>query len=218
MLREVAVFSTGADGQLRTVLTAASARPEPGTNFWLIKGGRLWVDGSSPPALAVDVSTIKSEARADLGLNQLWVSNLDINPVYLSQAMLRSLAGSANVTFDPGFYWMLIQVRYADWILPGAMILLASSMSLFFLRHGSSFGRVMVLALTGYVVHVALRAVSLLGGHGYVPPVMVAWFVPCVLLTTALVTLVLAHALGTGEKLPGAVWRLFGQAPRRSHL
>jgi lipopolysaccharide export system permease protein len=218
VLRDLTVFSTGDDGQLRKVLTAVSASPEPGTNSWLIKDGRLWIaDGDASRGFEVGVSPQTGEARADLGMNPLWVSHLDISPIYLSQAVLRSLAESASGVFDPAIYRMLIQVRYADWLLPGGMILLASSMSLFFLRRGSSFQRVIALALIGYVVHVALRAINLLGSYGYIAPRIVAWSIPCVLIVMAVAALALTHALGTGEPMSRRFRRLFGGVPRRSH-
>ena len=218
VLRDLTVFATGDDGQLRKVLTAASASPEPGTSFWLIKDGRLWVaDGTGSRGFTVEVSPQTGEARADLGMDPLWVSHLDISPAYLPQVVLHSLAGSPGGVFDARIYRMMIQVRYADWFLPGSMILLASTLSLFFLRHGSSFQRVIMLALIGYVVHVALRAINLLGGYGYVSPGIVAWSIPCVLIAVATTVLTLTYALGTGEGISGLLRKLFGGLPGRSY-
>jgi lipopolysaccharide export LptBFGC system permease protein LptF len=218
VLRDLTVFATGDDGQLRKVLTAASASPEPGTSFWLIKDGRLWVaDGTGSRGFTVEVSPQTGEARADLGMDPLWVSYLDISPAYLPQVVLHSLAGSPGGVFDARIYRMMIQVRYADWFLPGSMILLASALSLFFLRHGSSFQRVIMLALIGYVVHVALRAINLLGGYGYVSPGIVAWSIPCVLIAVATTVLTLTYALGTGEGISGLLRKLFGGLPGRSY-
>ncbi len=218
VLRDLTVFATGDDGQLRKVLTAASASPEPGTSFWLIKDGRLWVaDGTGSRGFTVEVSPQTGEARADLGMDPLWVSYLDISPAYLPQVVLHSLAGSPGGVFDARIYRMMIQVRYADWFLPGSMILLASTLSLFFLRHGSSFQRVIMLALIGYVVHVALRAINLLGGYGYVSPGIVAWSIPCVLIAVATTVLTLTYALGTGEGISGLLRKLFGGLPGRSY-
>ena len=218
VLRDLTVFETGDDGQLRKVLTAASASPEPGTSFWLIKDGRLWVaDGTGSRGFTVDVSPQTGEARADLGMDPLWVSHLDISPAYLPQVVLHSLAGSPGGVFDARIYRMMIQVRYADWFLPGSLILLACALSLFFLRHGSSFQRVIMLALIGYIVHVALRAINLLGGYGYVSPGIVAWSIPCALIAVATTVLTLTYALGTGEGISGLLRKLFGGLPGRSY-
>lgn len=216
MLRDLTVFATGDDGQLRKVLTAASASPEPGTSFWLIKDGRLWVaDGSGSPGFTVEISPQTGQARADLGMDPVWVSHLEISPAYLPQAVLHSLADSPGGVFDARIYRMMIQVRYADWFLPGSMILLVTALSLFFLRHGSSFQRVIMLALIGYVVHVALRAMNLLGGHGYISPWIVAWSIPCVLVVITGAVLTLTHSLGTGEGMLRLLRRLFGRLSGR---
>ena len=218
VLRDLTVFATGDDGQLRKVLTAASASPEPGTGFWLIKDGRLWVaDGTGSRGFTVEVSPQTGQARADLGMDPVWVSHLEISPAYLPQAVLHSLADSPGGVFDPRIYRMMIQVRYADWFLPGSMILLVTALSLFFLRHGSSFQRVIMVALIGYVVHVALRAINLLGGYGYVSPGIVAWSIPCVLIAVATTVLTLTYALGTGEGISGLLRKLFGGLPGRSY-
>jgi hypothetical protein len=60
-----------------------------------------------------------------------------------------------------------------------------------------------MVALIGYVVHVALRAINLLGGHGYISPWIVAWSIPCVLIVVAGAVLTLTHALAPERECCG---------------
>lgn len=209
VLHDVTVFSMGSDGQLNKVVNAESATPEGGTTFWRLQGGSAWLKEETFKAPVSGEASSPGGAQADLGIDPLWVSNLGINPMYLPQATLTSLANSQSGVFDASEYRMWVQLRYSDFLLPGGMILLATSMSLLFLRFGSSIQRVAAIALAGYSVHVALRAVNLLGGYGYIPPGIVGWSIPCILLVIALTILAVTQALGTRNGIFGGGLRRF---------
>lgn len=199
VLRDVTIYALGDDGQLTGVVRAESANPEAGTDSWLLHGASRWAkDGTSGPAVA-DASLPNGEVRADLALDPLWLTNLGINAMFLPQKTLLALANSGSDNPRASEYRMWVQLRYADWLLPGGLILLASCMSLLFLSNGSSFQRVVVIALAGYAVHVLLRALYLLGGHGYIPPLVVGWLVPSALIVISLGVLTAAQVIGTGR-------------------
>ena len=207
VLRDVTIYALGRDGQLTGAIRAESARPETGTESWLLHEAREWdKDGATGFAVA-GAPLPNREVRAGLALDPVWIANLGINAMFLPQKTLLALANSRSEISDASEYRMWVHLRYADWLLPGGMILLASCLSLFFLAKGSSFQRVVAIALAGYAVHVLLRALYLLGAHGYIPPLVVGWFVPCLLIAVSLGVLALAQAKGEG-RIAGFRWIL----------
>jgi lipopolysaccharide export system permease protein len=212
VLHDITLFSMGSDGQLNKVLNAESATPEEGTNLWLLRGGSIWLKQGTLNGPTEGEASNSAEARVDLGIDPVWISNLGINPMYLPQKTLKSIANSHNGVLDKSEYRLWVQLRYTDFLLPGGMILLASSMSLLFFRFGSSFQRIVTIALIGYSVHVLLRALNLLCGYGYIPPEIASWSVPCILFLVAMTALATTQALGAGQGLFGELRRLLQEA------
>jgi lipopolysaccharide export LptBFGC system permease protein LptF len=121
----------------------------------------------------------------------LWVSNMGISAMFLSQHVLESLAGS-NGVFNKNSYRTWIQVRYSLILSPTAMSVLASSMSLLLIATVVSPQALMGIILAGYAGHISSRAFSLLGSYGYVPPVIAGWLTPLLQLSAAILLLTAA--------------------------
>lgn len=209
VLRDIMIYSVEREGQLAGVVSAEFASPEAGTQFWLLRKSRQWTKTDVQDQPLAGMLRANGEVRADLAIDPLWIANLGINAMFLPQTTLKALASSKSDSAYTSEYQMWIQLRYSDLLFPGGMILLASCLALLILSHGSSFQRVMAIVLVGYAVHVAIRALSLLGGHGYISPIVVGWLIPCTLIILSLGALAAAQANGTGQALSGGFRRLW---------
>jgi hypothetical protein len=143
-------------------------------------------------------------------MDPVWVSHLEISPAYLPQAVLHSLADSPGGVFDPRIYRMMIQVRYADWFLPGSMILLVTALSLFFAPW-----KLLPARDNGGVDRV--RCACRLAGHQFAGRARLHLTVDCSLVYSLCsyrrsgAVLTLTHALGTGEGMLRLLRKLFGR-------
>ncbi|MFX5684582.1 hypothetical protein ABTE42_20865, partial [Acinetobacter baumannii] len=78
--------------------------------------------------------------------------------MYLPQPILKALARVEDNSFDRGQYVMWVYLRYLDFFMPACMMLLACSLALALFSNGITFERILVLAVTGYLIHVLIRA------------------------------------------------------------
>jgi lipopolysaccharide export LptBFGC system permease protein LptF len=72
-------------------------------------------------------------------------------------------------------------VLYGETVLPGAMALLAASLSMLFLAYNTPLKALVGIVFVGYLAHFGAKACLLIGQNGYVPSIIAGWFVPAVL-------------------------------------
>lgn len=203
-LHDVTIYKfDGEQHRLESVIVADAAWPMTAGQSWRLERGRSWDTKASPNRQGADQNLGKSLETATLRLDPLWVSNMGINAMFLSQGVLEALSGSSGA-FDKNAYRTWIQVRYASILLPSAMSALAASMSLLLLTTIVSPQALLGITLAGYAGHISTRAFSLLGAYGYLPPVVAGWFTPILQLTSAI--LLLAAASWWRSRLPGRAW------------
>jgi lipopolysaccharide export LptBFGC system permease protein LptF len=195
VLHRLTYYQRDAGGQLTEVDMAAVARRLPGTNSWLMRDGRFWKSEEKPhPALELGSSTGETmipfrERTVALELDPLWLHYFRMEPQYLPLAVLRALSRTDTGPESKGLYRTRVQILYGEAVLPGAMALLAASLSMLFLAYGTPIGPLVAIAFAGYMAHFGTKACLLMGQTGYMAPVMAGWLIPGVLLGGTLVVL-----------------------------
>lgn len=203
-LLNLTMYQVSNDGHLIRTATAEAATSEAASTEWRLVDGSEWLSGVAKP------QTDRIE-RLGISLNPLWLTYLGISPMYLPQPVLEALAGANDQSYYRGEYRMWIYLRYLDLLLPACMMLLASSLALALLANGITFERVLILAVTGYFMHVLMRACVLLGGHGELPPFVAAFLAPTIAAVLIVVVLLLTHLRGIGwEITPRMLFQGFG--------
>lgn len=192
-LHDVTIFKfEGESHRLETVIAAEKASPVEEGQSWRLENGRSWDTKASTDGKVTDRNLSKSLETVILRLDPLWVSNMGINAMFLSQRVLESLAGGSGI-FNKNAYRTWIQVRYSSILSPTAMSVLASSMSLLLLATAVSPQALLAIILAGYAGHISTRAFSLLGAYGYVPPMVAGWLTPLLQLSAAILLLTAAN-------------------------
>ena len=198
VLHDLTYFRRTSAGQLAEVDEAAIARHITGTNVWLLQDGKQWRrvanshgSGRSLPLSAND--SIGAEAmvpfaakKVRLELNPLWLSVFGVEPQYLPLTVLRAIARHGGDASSNNLYRTRIEVLYGESLLPGAMALLASSMSLLLLAYATPWQVVVGIVFTGYLAHFGTKACLLMGQSGFIPPLVAGWFVPTMLVVMTL--------------------------------
>ncbi len=212
VLHQLTFYRRNAAGQLTEVDTAAVARRQPGTNFWTMRDGRFWIPEGAPasadttrPAPAFGDSAgeamIPFAARAvSLDLDPLWLSVFGMETQYLPLHVLRTLSLSDKGPQSKGLYRTRLQVLYGETLLPGAMALLAASLSMFLLAYGTPWKALVGIVFAGYLAHFGTKACLLMGQNGYMPPVMAGWLVPLSLLAMTFAVFVVIERQRRGAK------------------
>lgn len=206
-LLNVAVYQVSSDGHLLGVATAEAATGEGSSTEWRMDGGRRWLPNRGP-------QQDDPVERMDIGLNPLWVTHLGISPMYLPQPILKALARVEDNSFDRGQYVMWVYLRYLDFFMPACMMLLACSLALALFSNGITFERILVLAVTGYLIHVLIRACALLGAQGKMAPSLAAFLAPGIATVFVLGVLLSTYLRGIGwtfslKMLPKVAGRQF---------
>jgi lipopolysaccharide export system permease protein len=199
VLHHLVYSKRDATGQLAEVDIAAVARRLPNSNRWLMGDGSFWTpEGAAPNSGAAD-STFSFGNSADvitvpfarrtvtLELDPLWLSVFGIEPQYLPVSVLRRLARTDNGPLSNGLYRTRLQVLYGETVLPGAMALLAASLSMLLLAYNTPLNALVGIVFLGYLAHFGAKASLLMGQNGYVPSIIAGWFVPVVLFGVILV-------------------------------
>jgi lipopolysaccharide export LptBFGC system permease protein LptF len=187
VLHHLTYFQRDAGGQLTEVDVAAVAHRLPGTNSWLMRDGRFWKSEENPrSALVLESSTGETmtpfrERAVALELDPLWLHFFRMEPQYLPIPVLRALSRTDTGPESKGLYRTRVQVLYGEAVLPGAMALLAASLSMLFLAYGTPIGPLVGIVFAGYMAHFGTKACLLMGQTGYMPPVLAGWLIPGVL-------------------------------------
>jgi lipopolysaccharide export LptBFGC system permease protein LptF len=201
VLHHLTLYKLDAHGTLTGVDMASAARQLPGSDLWLMRDGRSWsssekgrpLDGAAHPTPAPgnsvgETMTPFAEQTIRLDIDPLWLSVFGMEPQYLRMPVLRALARSDSGPHYTGLYRTRLQALYGEALLPGAMALLATSLSLLLLAYNTPARALVGILFAGYLAHSGTKACLLMGQNGYMPPVMAGWLVPVALLSGTLAT------------------------------
>jgi lipopolysaccharide export system permease protein len=201
VLHHLTLYKLDAHGTLTEVDMAGAARQLPGSDLWLMRDGRSWssseegrpLDGAAQPTPAPgnsvgETMTPFAEQIVRLDIDPLWLSVFGMEPQYLRMPALRALARSDSGPLYTGLYRTRLQTLYGEALLPGAMALLATSLSLLLLAYDTPARALVGILFAGYLAHSGTKACLLMGQNGYMPPVMAGWLVPVALLAGTLAT------------------------------
>lgn len=199
VLRNLRFFRLDERGSLAEIDEAAEAHQLPGADRWLMRDGRYWMATDVPgPAGAPGGGGAAGQAGSEklipfaertvrLTLDSLWLSYFGVEAQYLPLPVLERLARSDLVP-TPGLFRTRLQVLYAGLLMPGAVALLASSLSMVLLAYRTPPRAVTGIMLAGYMAHAAMKACLLMGQNDYLPPMVAGWFVPLTLLGVSFAT------------------------------
>ena len=195
VLHHLTYYQRDAGGQLTEVDIAAVAHRLPGTNSWVMRDGRFWKAEEKPrSALELGSSTGETmtpfrERTVALELDPLWLHYFRMEPQYLPLPVLRALSRTDTGPESKGLYRTRVQVLYGEAVLPGAMALLAASLSMLFMAYGTPIKPLVSIAFAGYMAHFGTKACLLMGQTGYMSPILAGWLIPGVLLGGTLMVL-----------------------------
>lgn len=196
---EMTIYQLASDGALLTVITAEKAAPEPHRKTWSLQNGRVWAAVAPPAQTETPASGSDRRTASEQTFNQMdlmlpidpfWLSRYGIHPQYLPHHALRELATSSSGSHKTLSYRVWYEVRYANAFLPGAMSLLATSLSLMMIAYRLHLITIFAIAVAGYIAHVSVRTFLVLGESGEIPSLLAAWIVPVLLMTISVGVLV----------------------------
>ncbi len=219
ILHNLKYYKRDATGQLIEVDMAALAHQLSGARQWLMRDGRYWTPevqlqstDAARSTFALNSSSEKmipfSTRTVSLGLDPLWLSVFGMEAQYIPMPTLKQLARIDTGPMSRGLYRTRLQVLYAETLLPGAMALLAASLSLLLLAYGTSWRAVFGIVFAGYLAHFGSKACLLLGQNGYMPPVAAGWSVPLILFTATFVVLLVIERQRSGANREGKPLRI----------
>jgi len=195
MLHDLQVYRVGDDRRLHEVLEAKSAIPIAGEKKWLLRDGKRWVIAPRPasniigPPQPQEISILDEEkfAREEIALDvdPLWLRYFGVDVAYLPESVFRALG---TVKFYPDSeYRTWAQARYALAVGAGGMAILAGGLSLLLLINGILLRSLVVIWTVGFAAHLLTKPLLQLGFHGWIDPVLAAWFTPILILLGPLV-------------------------------
>jgi lipopolysaccharide export system permease protein len=201
VLHHLTIYKLDAHGTLTEVDVADVAHQQPGSDLWLMRDGRSWsssdagraLGGAAQPTAELqnavgEMMTPFAEKIIRLDIDPLWLSVFGMEPQYLRMPVLRALARSDSGPLYGGLYRTRLQALYGETLLPGAMALLATSLSLLLLAYDTPARAVVGILFAGYLAHSVTKACLLMGQNGYMPPLMAGWLVPVALLAGTVAT------------------------------
>jgi lipopolysaccharide export LptBFGC system permease protein LptF len=197
VLHHMMFLKHDAAGQLTEVDLAAVARRQPGTKLWLMRDGHYW---TTKPALAPRPTVTLGKSARELmvpfatrtlflDIDPNWLSVFGMEPQYLPLHVLRMLTLSDRDPESRSRYHTRLQVLYGETVLPGAMALLAATLSMLLLAYGTPAPAVVGIVFVGYLAHFGTKACLLMGQTGTLAPVLAGSLVPASLLGLTLVLL-----------------------------
>ncbi|GBR04645.1 LptF/LptG family permease [Acetobacter oeni] len=197
ILTQLEFFRFAGPGKLVQIVRAASAEQIGLSNVWRVKAGRTWQspDGitglSMSNALTGNAMAPFADMDLQLPLDPLWLSVIGMEVQYVPFPVLLALAGREPRGYSDAPYRTQLHMIIAETLLPGTMAVLAAALSVTFLAYTIRAMAAGAILFVGYLAHSAIRACSLLGENGDLPPVLAAWLVP--VLAVATVILMLRH-------------------------
>lgn len=200
VLRNLTIYTLDTRGGLSEVESAASATPL-GNDRWLLENGHYWLadilaNGSRDDRMQVTVGEMNAEDLipftrriAELKISPLWLSELGIEPQYLSLPVLRKLSHDEVDPLERARYRTRVQTIYADIVFPGLMAVLAALLSIRAFAYRTPPRALILVLLAGYLAHFANKAFVLMGQNEYTGAIVAAWMMPAVVLATIVVVI-----------------------------
>lgn len=196
---ELTIYRLASDGALSAVITAEKAAPGRDRGTWRLQNGRAWTAAVQPAQTASSSASDRPSASEQpfeqmdliLPIEPLWLSRYGIHPQYLPHAVLRELAAPSWGSHSTVKFRVWYDVRYANAFLPGALALLATSLSLLLIAYRIRPATVFIIACAGYAAHVSERVFLVFGEYGELPPAFAAWIVPLPLIVISAIILVI---------------------------
>jgi lipopolysaccharide export LptBFGC system permease protein LptF len=194
VLHNLTFFQLDARHRLTEIDKAAEARQIPGSDLWLMRDGRFWhADGGTMANLSAETAISSGDPAGKamipftdrtvrLAVDPLWLSVFGMEPQYLPMKVLRALAWGDARGHSQDLYRTRLDTLYGEAVLPGAMAVLAATLSMLLLAYATPPGALAGIVFAGYLAHAATKACLLMGENGVVPPLVAGWFVPLVLL------------------------------------
>lgn len=207
VLHDVMIYRHDRDGKLSEIISARRAAIQSDGRSWRLYGGNKWfVDAGAASQSSAEAAAARQTGQAaeyiDLDLSPLWLSNHRIHASELPHEVLGALANSPGGQYRAANYQTWLHLRYAQWLYPGAMALLACSWALFLLGQQVRLEAVLAIGFAGYLGHISLRICLLLGENGYLSPILAGWLAPVFVFFLAGVAVVLAKLSGVGMLRP----------------
>jgi len=201
VLHRLTYFKRTAVGRLVEVDMAPVARLQPGTDIWTMRNGYSWTAktaaGSGDASRSVvELGITASETMVPfatrtirLNLDPQWLSVFGMEPQYIPFGVLRQVALSDKGPESKSLYRTRLQILYGELVLPLAMALLASLLSLLLMAYGTPVSALVGIVFAGYLAHFGTKACLLMGQTGYMSPILAGWLVPAGLLLASLAVL-----------------------------
>jgi lipopolysaccharide export system permease protein len=192
-LHEVMIYRHDDGGKLSELISARRAVVEPGSLRWRLYGGSRWsidetasaaTGGAFRPQEGVPDGSAQTDL-IELDLDPLWLSNYRVHASVLPHEVLSTLAEAPGGRYQAAHYRTWLHFRYAQWLYPGGMALLACSLALLLLGQQVRLEAVLAIGAVGYLGYVAQRVCLTLGGNGDLPPVVAGWFASGFVLTVS---------------------------------
>lgn len=197
---EVTIYRLGNDGALTAAIVAEKATPGSAKATWILRNGRIWTTtpqtaqpDPNPPAPDRNAASERAFEQMDviLPIDPLWVTRYGIHPQYLPHSALRELTTVSGGSHSAVKYRVWYEVRYANAFMPGALALLATSLSLLLIPYRIRPGAVFVIAFAGYAAHVFEKVCLVLGEYDKLSPAVAAWIVPLTLVMISTILLII---------------------------
>jgi lipopolysaccharide export LptBFGC system permease protein LptF len=198
ILRHLTFYKRDAGGHVVEVDMAPVADRLPGTNVWVMRGGRYWTpelaENDANSDIAIGIAGTETmipfvKRTVSLSLNPVWLGVYGIETQYLPLPVLRTLARIDAPPMPKGLYRTRLNVLYGEALLPGAMALLAASLSMLFLSYKPPAASIVNIVFAGYLAHFGTKACLLMGQNDYMPPVLAGWLVTGALCTATIAVL-----------------------------
>lgn len=166
ILDDVRIVRFGTDQRIYERIDAKSARFADGG--WILSG--VVVTGDD--AIAVS----REDYRIDTNLSEETLAGVTASPDSVPVWELRAMAGKAEQAgSNPDPYFVQFHSLLALPVFLVAMVLIAATVSLRFVRFGQVGRMILGGIVAGFLLYTVTRLVTSLGSNGIVPPVVAAW-------------------------------------------
>lgn len=157
------------DGNRRIVERIDAARATLGDGYWQLTDAVRYVPGETPERLET--------MRIDSNLDPAVVEESLADPEAVSFWQLPSKISLAReLGLRPSEFAMQFHLLLAQPALFAAMVLIAATVTLRFVRFGQAGSMILGGVLCGFMLYVVTVLVKAFGSSGLVPPVIAAWF------------------------------------------
>lgn len=173
-LVEVEMFRLDEAGRIREVLRAERAEPTGWADLWRFHGTTAWTRDPENPA-SMRVTVRPRDELVAIPLHPLAVTYLGLPAKYVPDDDLRAIVASKTDMLVGADHRVWLEVRRANALMPLAMALLATVVSLFAGATRPTLTTLVGCAFAGYALHVGNRVFVAAGELERLEPVLAAW-------------------------------------------